>query len=97
MFQQVRKTFLQSLQVLIVQVCFCNAAVVLQSTHGSYDHDCVRFQSCHTALDVQEFLCTQVSAETSLGHSIVGKLQSHSRSSHGVAAMCDIRKRPAVY
>ena len=78
MFQQVRKTFLQSLQVLLVQVCLRNAAVVFQSTNSSYDNNCVRFQTCHTALDIQEFLCTKVSTETSLCDGVISKIQSTS-------------------
>ena len=63
MFQQVWKSFFQCFQVLIVQVSLWNAAVVFQSTDSCYDNYSVWCQACHTALDIQEFLSSQVSAE----------------------------------
>ena len=67
MLQKVRKSFLQSLQILVVQLSLRNAAVVLQGTYGRYDDNCVGLQACHTALDIQELLCSQVCAEACLG------------------------------
>ena len=97
MFQKVRKSFLQSLQVLLVQVSLRNAAVVFQSTNSSYDNNCAGFQTCHTAFDIQEFLCTKVCTETSLCDGIVSKTKSHLRSGYGVTAVCDICEGTAVY
>ena len=97
MLQQVRKTSLQSLQVLIVQVCLRHAAVVLQSTYSRYDNDCVRLQTCHTALDIQELLSTQVSAEACLCDSVISQVQTHLGSSYGVTAVSDVREGSAVY
>ena len=74
MLQKVWKTFLQSFQVLIVQVSLWNAAIIFQCTYGSYDHYCVWLQTCHTAFDVQEFLCTKVSTKTSLCDGVIRKL-----------------------
>ena len=97
MLQQVRKTSLQSLQVLIVQVCLRNAAVVLQSTYSRYDNNCVRLQSCHTALDIQELLSTQVSAEACLCDGVISQVQAHLGSGYRVAAVSDVREGSAVY
>ncbi len=66
MLQQVRKSLLQSLQVLIVEVSLCHTAVVFQRTNSCYDYNCIRFQACHTAFDVEEFLGSEVCAEASL-------------------------------
>ena len=96
MLQQVRKSLLQSLQVLIVQVSLRNSAIVLQSTNGRYDNNCVRLQACHTALDIQELLSTQVCAEACLGNGVVSQLQSHFCSRYRVTSMSDVRERSAV-
>ena len=74
MLQQVRKTFLQSLQIFIVEVSLCHAAVVFQRAYRCNDDNCVRLQSCHTALDVQEFLGSEVCAEARLCYRVVSKL-----------------------
>ena len=97
MLQQVRKTSLQSLQVLLVQVCLRNAAVVLQSTNGCYDNNCVGLQACHTALDIQELLSTQVSAEACLCDGVISQVQAHLGSGYGVTAVRDICEGSAVY
>ena len=71
MFQQVWHTFFQSFQIFVVQVCFCNAAVVFQGTNSCYDYNCIRFQARHTAFDVEEFLSTKVSTEACLCDSVI--------------------------
>ena len=97
MLQKVRNTLLKSFQILIVQVCLRNAAIVLQRTNGRYDDNCARLQSRHTALDVEEFLSTEVCTKACLCDRIITKLQSHLRCDNGVTSMCDVCERSAVY
>ena len=97
MFQEVRHTFLKSFQVLVVQVCFRNAAVVFQGAYGCHDDNCVRFQARHTALDVKEFLRAKVCAEACLCDGVISQLQGHLGSGYRVAAVRDVRERSAVY
>ena len=96
MFQQVRKTFFQSFQIFFGHVCFRHAAVVFQSFDRSYDDNCVWLKFSKTAFDIQEFLSTQVSAETSLCYYIIAKVHSHLCSNYRVTAVCDVRERTAV-
>ena len=70
-----------------------NAAIVLQRTNGRYDDNCARLQSRHTALDVEEFLRTEVCTEACLCDRIIAKFQSHLRCDNGVTSMCDICER----
>ena len=49
------------------------------------------------ALDVHEFLGSEVSAETGLGHNIVGQLQRRLGRDHGITAMRDIGERAAMH
>ena len=47
---------------------------MLQGTYRRYYNDRRRFQLCHPALDIQEFLRTQVSAEASLCDRVITQL-----------------------
>ena len=97
MLQQVGKTFFQRFQVLVIQLILGNAAVIFQCTYGSYDDDGRGSQSCHTAFDIQEFFCAQISAEAGLCDGVIAQLQSHLGSDNGIASMGDISERTAVY
>ena len=97
MFQKVRETFFKSLKVLVVQVSFCNAAIVFQSTNSCNNNNSVWFQTCHTAFDVKEFLSTKVSAEASLCNCVISQFQRHFCSCYRVTAMSDISEWSAVY
>ena len=72
--QKVRKSLLQRLQILIVEICLCHAAVVLQRTNRCNDDNRIRFQTGHTAFDVQEFLCAKVTAEACLCNGVITEL-----------------------
>ncbi|CCY96953.1 uncharacterized protein BN514_01331 [Ruminococcus sp. CAG:17] len=90
MFQKVRDTFLKSLKVLVVEICFCNTTVVFQGTYSCYDNNSTWCKSCHTALDIQELLSTKVSTKTSLCDGIICKLHSHLCSGYGVTSVSDV-------
>ena len=52
--------------------------------------------SSAAALDVEEFLRTEVGAESGLRHGVVAELQGQLRGGHGVAAVGDVGERSAV-
>ena len=60
------------------------------------DDDCRGREPCHTALDVEEFLRTEVCAEARLGYRIVTHLERKLGRYDRIAAVGDICKRPAV-
>ncbi len=96
MLQQVGQTFFQSLQVLLAGLGLGHAAVVLQGSCGSNQNHAGGLQTSHTALDVQELLSAQVSAEASLGDGVVAQLQSDLGSGNGVTAVGNVGKGTAV-
>ena len=97
MLEKVGKTFLESFKVLSTQVCLSNAAVVLKaSDSGNNDHR-VGTKTGHTALDIQELLRAEVSAESCFCDSVIRKLHSHLCSSYRVASVSDVGERTAVY
>ena len=73
MLEQVRDTLFKCLDILVVQVSLCNASVVLQCTNCCHDNNCTRMQIRHTALDIQELLCTEVCTEACLCDRIVSQ------------------------
>lgn len=81
----------------MVQLILGNAAVIFQRTYGGYDDDGRGSQSCHAAFDIQEFFSAQISAETGFRDGVIAQLQSHLSSDNGVASMCDVGERTAVY
>ena len=90
MFQKVWKSFFQCFQVFIIKVCFCYTAIIFQSTYSSYDNNCAWVQTCHTALDVQEFFCSKVSAESSLCNCVISKFHTHFCSCYRVTSMSNV-------
>ena len=74
LLQQVGQALLQSLQVLVVQLGLGHAAVILQSADSGHDNHGVGVEAAGTALDVQEFLGSEVCAEASLCYRVVSKL-----------------------
>ncbi len=55
------------------------------------------FEAGLAALDVEEFLCAKIGAETGFGNDKIGKLERRCGRHHRVAAMGDIGKRPAMH
>ena len=97
MLQQVGKTRLQSLEVLLVEIGFRHAAVIFERAHRGDDHHCIGLQPREAAFDVEELLRTQIGAEARLGHAVVAERHGHARGHDGVAAMRDVGERAAVH
>ena len=96
MLQQVGQALLQSLEVLDAGLGLRHATVILQGADGGNEDDAARLQAGHAALDVEELLSTQVSAEAGLGDGVVGQVHGDLRRGDGVAAMGDVGERAAV-
>ena len=87
----------QRVHVRTVQLTLCNAAVVFQRPHRRNQHHAVRMQPRHAALDIHKLLRAKIRPEARLGDRVIGKLERNPRRLHAVAAMRDIRERPAVH
>ena len=96
MAQQVGHAGLEGLEVLLVEVGLGNTAVVLKGASGRDNHDGVGTNARHAALDVQEFLGTQIGTKAGLGNGDIAKTHSHTRGHDGVAAVGDIGEGTAV-
>ena len=70
---------------------------IFQRAHRRDDHAGVRTQAGLAALDVDEFLGAQVGAESGFGHDVVGQLQRRPGRHRRIAAVGDVRERPAVH
>ena len=96
MLQQVGKARLKRLEVLLVELVFRHAAMVLErADRGHHDHG-VGLQARQAALDVEELLRAQIGAEASLGDGVVAERQGHLRRHDGVAAVRDVGEGAAV-
>ena len=93
---QVCQAAIQRGQVFNVQRIQVNATVVLQRPHGGNDDSTVGAQPALAALDIDELLCPQISAEAGLGDHIVAQLQRRLGRNHTVAAVRNIGERAAV-
>ena len=65
------------------------------SDRGDEHHRCGVESRAH-ALDVEELLGAEISAEAGLGDYIVAELERRRRRQHRITAMGDIGKRPTV-
>ena len=93
---KVDDTLFQRFGVLLCEVCFRHAAVILQRSDCRHKHNAVRLQSRKTALYIKEFLRAQIRAEASLGYCVICEFKREFGCTNGVAAVRDIRKRTAV-
>ena len=93
---KIDKSLPQCLQILRLELCLRHTAVVFQCLYRC-DNDCgIRCKTCCPALDIQEFLCSEVSAKACLRHNNVTKLQSCSGCANRVAAMRNVCKGTTV-
>ena len=88
--------FSSARQIFGVDLLQVGAAVILQGADGRDDHHRRRTQSRLAALDVDELLGAEIRSESRLRDHIVGELQRRRGGQHGIAAMGDVRERPAV-
>ena len=93
---QVDDTFLQGLDILFLEFCLGNAAVIFESLDACYDDNRVGMQVSHAALDVKELLSAEVSAESRLSDRVVGDLDGSLCRADRVAAVRDVGEGTAV-
>ena len=94
--QQVGHASLECLEVLLVEVGFGDATVVLQRTSGRDDHDGAGANARHAALDIEELLGAQVGAKAGLGNGNIAKAHRHTRGHDRVAAVGNVGEGTAV-
>ena len=97
MTQQVWNSIFQRCEVLAGKLCFCKAAMHLESTHCCYDNNCIRLESCHPALDIKELLRSEVCTEACLCHCVVTLLEGKASCHDRIAPVCNIGKGTSVY
>ena len=71
MTEQVRQTSFEGFKIFGTEFSLRDTAVIFQSTDGRDDDDCARFETGIAALDVEEFLCAEVSTEACLGNCVI--------------------------
>ena len=75
MFLKINNSRLQCRQILHSQIALLYSAIILKRTDSGNQYHCIRFQPCHTAFNVKEFLRSQISAESSLRNDIIRHLK----------------------
>ena len=93
---QVGKALLQSFGMWLLDILQGHSAMHLQSLCGGHKDSKRWLQTTLAALDIIEFLCSQVGTESCLGHHIISIGKCHSGGEYAVASMCDIGKGTAV-
>ena len=93
---QVLQTLLQTLHIRFLDGLQWHATVHLQSLGRGDDNHQTRLQTRLTALDVEEFLCSEVCSKSGLRHHIVAKGHGHLRSHHTRTAVGDVCERTAM-
>ena len=78
------------------KLCLGQTAMHLEGPHRGHHYHTIRFEACHAALYIHEFLCAQIRTETGLRHRIFRKLKSHAGRHDTVAAMGYIGKGSPV-
>ena len=62
--QEIWNTLFECFEVFVIEVSLCNAAVIFQCSYGCNNNCRIRSEACFSALDVNEFFCSEVSSET---------------------------------
>ena len=96
MLEEIRQSFFQCVQVFIVQLCLCDAAMIFQRPDGRHDNDGAGPQSGHSAFDVHELLRPQIGGKTGLRDRIVAHFQCHAGGRDRITAMGNIGEGTAV-
>ncbi len=96
MARQVREAGFDRRDILRPQLVARHAAMHLEGAHGGDDDRRVRLQPGLAALDVEELLGAEIGPEPGLGDDVIGQLQRGLRRDDRVAAMRDVRERPAM-
>ena len=93
---QIFQALRQSCGVGLVDMLNIHAAVHLQALCGGNDDHQPWLQTGLAALDIEEFLGTEVGTEACLRHHIVAKAHRHLRGHHTTTAVGDVGEGSAV-
>ena len=93
---QVLQSLSQSLDVRLLDLFQGHTAVHLQTLCSGYDDHQTGLQTCLTALDVEELLCSQVGTKACLSHHIVAEGHGQLRSQYTGAAVGNVGKRSTM-
>ena len=96
-FEQIGQTALHRFHVFVVQIGFFYAAVVFEGAHGGDDDGAIGAQTCQPRFDIAEFFRAQICAKARFGYGVVAQMLRQARCQHGIAAVRDVGKGPAVH
>ena len=96
MAKKVRNTLFECAEILGVKLLFVKSAMHFERTNSCDNNNCVGRKACHSALDIEKFLCAEISTEACLGDSVIAHFESHFCCHNGVASVCDVGKRTSV-
>ena len=80
----------------MLEVFFLDPAVHFKRADCRDQHHAIGRNAGFAALDVKEFLCPEIGAETGFGHDIVGELERGRGRQYPIAAVRDVGERSAV-
>ena len=95
--REVHEALFERVRVGDARLRLGHAAVIFEGAHRRHEHHRRRGKPRVTAFDVHELLRAQVGAEARLGDRVVGELEGQAGRAHRVAAVRDVRERPAVH
>ena len=96
MASEVREAGFERGQVLCAKRVLGDAALHLERAHRGDEHRNRRFESGLAAFDVEEFLRSEIGAESRLGDDIIGKFERGPRRHDGIAAVGDVGERASM-
>ena len=113
MFLHILNTLLHSLESACylfntantVGTCSCllfklferHASMIFNCPYSGHKYNCLRIEPCKTALDVEEFLRSQIKSETGLCNCIVREGQCCLWCNYSICSLCYVCKRTTMY
>src|SRR5207244_2810252 len=93
---EICEALLQRLDILLLEIVLADPAMHLEGADGRDDDGDRGSEPRLAALDIEEFFCPEIGAETRFGHHIIGKLERRPGRHHRIAAMSDVGKWSAM-
>ncbi len=93
---QIGNAGFERLEILGLEILLLHAAVHFKRADRRHQNHAIGRDAGLAALDVDELLAAEVSAEPSLGYHVIGKLERRRRRQDRVTAMRDIGERTAM-
>ena len=93
---QVRATGFHRVHILNTKIRLRNSTVHFHRANRRHQHHSRRREPGFAALNIEEFLCAQVSTKSGLRHHVITKLQSGCCGDHRITAVGNIGKWTAM-